>query len=186
MAMIECRECKVEISDEASRCPKCGARTKPGRWGKIFIVSAGILAGGLWVLTEVYDTPEARENAVLAKRIEDCWAQWERKSMDPQTKLFIARGCEGWERELREKRAGTPKVDPAGMFPTPTPSDLAPSLYKGPTAAQMAAELTSEQAVHACRIKLDELSAQSAQAAAQKGRCNKLEAAHTKRFGNKP
>lgn len=28
MAMVACRECKEQISDEATKCPKCGVRLK--------------------------------------------------------------------------------------------------------------------------------------------------------------
>lgn len=39
MALVECRECKVEVSDSAMKCPSCGfqlKKPKRGIFGKLF------------------------------------------------------------------------------------------------------------------------------------------------------
>lgn len=36
MALISCKECSKEVSDNASKCPHCGARLKPSAGATIF------------------------------------------------------------------------------------------------------------------------------------------------------
>lgn len=43
MALIKCHECGAEVSTEAKRCPKCGARTKK-RWTAFQIVVGGFFS----------------------------------------------------------------------------------------------------------------------------------------------
>ena len=53
MTMIECRECKRAVSDEAKACPHCGAAPQPpvsaARWGLrllgALVAAALVLAG---------------------------------------------------------------------------------------------------------------------------------------------
>jgi hypothetical protein len=44
MALIQCKECKAEVSDTAKNCPKCGAKVpkKTGIGVKIFAVILGL------------------------------------------------------------------------------------------------------------------------------------------------
>jgi predicted amidophosphoribosyltransferase len=46
MALIECPECKKEISDHASSCPHCGYELKPQRVEKTVVVEKS--SGGVW------------------------------------------------------------------------------------------------------------------------------------------
>jgi hypothetical protein len=47
MALLKCKECGNEVSDQAKACPKCGAKVKK-RWGVIKTVLVSVL--GLWVI----------------------------------------------------------------------------------------------------------------------------------------
>ena len=53
MAMINCPECKTEVSSEAKICPKCGVRVKPSNAGAIvagivLLIVAAILLGAVY------------------------------------------------------------------------------------------------------------------------------------------
>lgn len=44
MALIECAECKGQVSDTADKCPHCGARVpRRGRWWKLMIGAVVVL-----------------------------------------------------------------------------------------------------------------------------------------------
>lgn len=54
MALVKCHECENEVSTEARRCPKCGAKNKKFEQSKIIMFGGGFLL--LVVLLAVYET----------------------------------------------------------------------------------------------------------------------------------
>lgn len=64
MAMINCHECRAEISSEARACPKCGAkvpRTKWWLWIPLALVGGFLMIGFL--------TPEYKKRAAQVRDI---------------------------------------------------------------------------------------------------------------------
>ena len=68
MGLITCRECKAEISDSASSCPKCGAK-KPTSIGKTVAIVIGV--GVILFLAAVVFSPDSREQKAFNQSIEN-------------------------------------------------------------------------------------------------------------------
>jgi hypothetical protein len=120
MALTRCSECSREISDKAAACPGCGAPvTKaaptpppPKSIGQknvgcgtvviVFVVLGVIFLAILGKINpEDPAVREERQRAALA--IEICWKDYEKKSLDPGTKRFVASVCEKMEGDFRKK-----------------------------------------------------------------------------------
>ena len=120
MALIRCSECNKEVSDLASACPGCGAPVvKPANpppqpksigqknvgCGTLILVAIGLLI--LFVAFVNITNPEdpavraERQNASSA--IDLCWQNYERRSLDPGTKRFVAMTCEKMESDFKQK-----------------------------------------------------------------------------------
>ncbi len=59
MALVKCRECGTEISNQTKSCPKCGAKNRRpvGLFGAIFIGALGII-----FVSAAIDSPDATTN----------------------------------------------------------------------------------------------------------------------------
>lgn len=104
MSMIECYECKKEISDKAKACPHCGAK-RPFDWFWIKVLF-GVPVGLFLVMMLIGScTPEAGSPSDHKARdraaIKLCWEEQSRKSIDPGSARFIAGACETMERDFR-------------------------------------------------------------------------------------
>lgn len=120
MALIACRECNKEISDQAVACPHCGmpqspvvrleqteqALTPPKKevsiWVWIVVVPLVclVVAAASGACTPSADS-EAKAHARRA--IDLCWSEQARKSITPGEARFIAGACEKMERDFRSK-----------------------------------------------------------------------------------
>jgi len=114
MAIVACRECKLQVSDLASNCPHCGARrlvqeAAPKKAVKWWIaVPLGMLALFLFVAAFHRPTPEDREMDGTRAGIDLCWENQNRKSNDPGTARFIAGACERMEADFVTKYGRKP------------------------------------------------------------------------------
>lgn len=52
MAIVECPECKSQVSDAATSCPKCGFRAVRRRTGAI-VIAVVLLAIGVLIVSQV-------------------------------------------------------------------------------------------------------------------------------------
>lgn len=68
MGLIACRECKAEISDTASSCPKCGAKL-PSSILKKVLIGIGVLVVLLVAILAL--TPETREQKAFNRSLDD-------------------------------------------------------------------------------------------------------------------
>lgn len=127
MALIECAECKKEVSDKAAACPHCGApvaaapskrgtyyadtpavaaapekATGPGWWKWLI----GVPVGGfllLMLIGSCTGTPSSRASKSSQRSaIELCWQEQAKKSNTPDQARFIAGACEKMETDARK------------------------------------------------------------------------------------
>jgi hypothetical protein len=65
MALTPCRECKKEISNQATSCPNCGAKLKPSAFTRVLKVG-GIIFAVLVLITAFWSitTPEYEKEAI--------------------------------------------------------------------------------------------------------------------------
>ena len=68
MGLITCKECKAEISDTATSCPKCGAK-RPSSMGKKILIGIGLLVA--LVVAAGILTPESREQKAFNKSLDN-------------------------------------------------------------------------------------------------------------------
>lgn len=107
MALIECTECKEQISDKADTCPKCGApqKRKGGSSIKYWVgVPVALIAAFLAFGAAFGDEEKAKARGV----IDLCWKDQKRPSVDPATARFIASTCERLEDEFKKKYGHRP------------------------------------------------------------------------------
>lgn len=67
---------------------------KVALWIVVFVVGAFFAIGFAGL-----NTPEGQERAKYRYAIELCWSDYEKKSLDPATKRFVAGACESMERK---------------------------------------------------------------------------------------
>ncbi|GEM_PF-1743372 len=125
MALVSCKECGKEISDQAAACPSCGAPVAKGaaqpavptpvgqrKVGCGTVIVVLLVLGAIFVAILMVMNPE--DPAVREERwrkkdaIELCWKEYERKSLDPATKRFVASACEKMEKDFRDKYGQEP------------------------------------------------------------------------------
>lgn len=110
MALTTCTECKTDISDKASTCPKCGAPMPKQHLllkGLMIAATAGFILF-LVVSTLAGNKPEAMAMETARGKIKYCWEDQARKVHTPDTARFIAGACEMLEAEFREKYRTNP------------------------------------------------------------------------------
>lgn len=122
MALVACPECGHTVSTTAQACPSCGAVPTPpavlpmspplltgAGWATLILLGG---AGAVVVLILVAGmrdpSPKAREKGQERDAIALCWKDYERKSLDPATKRFVASACELLDRRFREKHGLEP------------------------------------------------------------------------------
>lgn len=124
MALVTCGDCDTNVSDQAAACPRCGAPPSVFRSAWVTKQTAApdamppppvkrpphlwpwVIGGALvlfFIAVHTGNTPEATERASANKAVELCWADYERKSLDPATKRFIAGACEKLEKAASKK-----------------------------------------------------------------------------------
>lgn len=119
MALIECQECKTEISDKAESCPKCGAQNAPrsvessapvvaekkegGAWKWVIGIPVGLFAMVMIFGTASGESPEGKERAKARWQIDACWGVQGKKSLDASTAQFAGGMCEKMESDFRLK-----------------------------------------------------------------------------------
>lgn len=123
MALISCAECSKEISDKASSCPHCGAPQATGAVGtndgnpsreksSIWKWVLGVPVGGFVLIMIVGscagNTPDGREREASRGAISQCWAEQERKSLNPSVARTVAAACEQMEENYRKKWGTAP------------------------------------------------------------------------------
>lgn len=124
MALVDCRECQKEISDQAAACPHCGApvknlqrqqtvNKKSGflRWTfRVFLGFIGL--SFILVLiaqatsdhtADISSSNEFSQRTTEREAIAMCWKDQERKSHDPSYARVIASVCEKMENDYRTK-----------------------------------------------------------------------------------
>lgn len=121
MALITCKECGKDISDQAAACPGCGApvqSTQPAMpappkslgdkkvgCGTVILVFGLLGLLGLAVVMAIDPVDPAASAAQQHDRdvIDLCWKDYGRRSLDPQTKRFVAEVCEKMESDFKQK-----------------------------------------------------------------------------------
>jgi hypothetical protein len=106
MALIKCRECGNEVSDSAKACPKCGAKPLQSNWWILILCLAILIPLGIYLLGK--SDPKGEEKQHARDAIAMCWKQYERKSLDPAEKRFIASTCEMMERDYQKAYGSRP------------------------------------------------------------------------------
>ena len=126
--MAACNYCGKDAGYLHSVCQECRAThahgtaaTEPPKFrDNPFAISPSDRAGGssvgLWVTSIVValvlvfslimylgNTPQAEEKGIKRMAIEQCWKDYERKSLDPGTKRFVASVCEKLERDFKQQ-----------------------------------------------------------------------------------
>ncbi len=76
-----------------------GGGSSLGTW-VIGIVVA--LAFVFFLIMYLGSTPQAKEKGIKRMAIKQCWKDYERKSLDPSTKRFLASVCEKIERDFKQ------------------------------------------------------------------------------------
>lgn len=101
MEISVCKKCN-KISSGTKVCPHCGHRAAHTNWWAWIIV--GLVIVFLMVALEKdRNSPEAEAKSQARYAIEECWEKYERKSLDPNTKRFVALVCENMEKDFRTK-----------------------------------------------------------------------------------
>lgn len=120
MALIACRECQKQISDQALTCPQCGAPTaasealainapkKRSIWKWVLGVPVGAFVVLMIIGSCSANTPEGKQRATERSAIELCWESQGRKSNSAGVGQFIAGACEKMERDFRNKWGRSP------------------------------------------------------------------------------
>jgi hypothetical protein len=107
MAITTCIECEGEISKRAAVCPKCGDK-QPFPWA-LLLVSVGVLVlAFLGFGAVVGNSPKDKERSADRRRIDMCWDDQKKKSLDPQAARFVAETCESLEYEFVRKHGHRP------------------------------------------------------------------------------
>lgn len=111
MALVECKECKAQISSSAPSCPKCGyveaaipAPQKEPRQLWPYFLGAALLLLFLFVVNSGGN--DEKSQARMA--IELCWKEQGRKSLDPSAARFAAGACELMEQRFKERFGHAP------------------------------------------------------------------------------
>jgi hypothetical protein len=129
--LIECYECKAQMSDAAAACPRCAAPRKTphppvqptqvwdsaapssapppeeksglswGWWVMGFVVLAG------WGLAKLGNAPMSAETRDRYG-IEECWKSQDRKDLDPGAARFVAGACYKMESDYAQKYGHKP------------------------------------------------------------------------------
>lgn len=76
MALVKCKECSAQISDEAERCPQCGAKVKKPM-GRFKIMALGLIA--ISVIKCTYDQSSGNTTQAPAKTPEQIKADVEKE-----------------------------------------------------------------------------------------------------------
>ena len=106
MALVNCKECGVEVSSEAESCPKCGARVKPkSKAGKVILWIVGAPVA-LFLVVMIYSgvTAGPPEQRNLAARYRDCMSQWRASNGSAS----VAQLCEKFRAEYAWKYGKEP------------------------------------------------------------------------------
>lgn len=100
MALIECRECKKQISDQAAACPGCGARPSKEPKSYAWLWTILILFGGF----VVYSWARGNDPAVAAMRQDRQAYELCLKTMRESLGNPIVKGaCEQMRTKFRDK-----------------------------------------------------------------------------------
>ena len=75
-------------------------RTSVGVWAALV---AAVLLILFIVVMHAGNTPQVEEKGIKRLAIEQCWKDYERKSLDPGTKRFVASVCEKLELDFKEQ-----------------------------------------------------------------------------------
>lgn len=122
MALVACHECGHNVSTTAKACPSCGAAPPPtpvphvrpplltgaGWVILIFGLGAGLLVLLVLIAAMRGPSPKAKEKGQERAAIDLCWKDYERRSLDPSNKRFVASACELMEKRFREKHGVEP------------------------------------------------------------------------------
>jgi hypothetical protein len=80
MAMIECRECKKPVSDEAATCPSCGVKVRDTIfWPWVFLAVCLVLSA---MMLYGHFMPESQKRANAAHEAYEVCSKMAAKAMD--------------------------------------------------------------------------------------------------------
>lgn len=99
--ITECPECKKEMSTTAKQCPHCGFKNPTSLAWLWWIISAIVAFLILGVISG--NSPDNQAKYLEQKKIELCWQDYNTKSFDENTKMFIAQTCEKLEADFYTK-----------------------------------------------------------------------------------
>lgn len=109
MALIECTECKKEVSSEAANCPHCGVRikAKPKIWRWVFGVPLGGFAL-IMIIGSMAGGPEADEKARNRDVIAMCLKDMNDPLRDAMAREAARAVCERLRDDFRQKYRAEP------------------------------------------------------------------------------
>lgn len=101
---------KAGASTEADRSSlKVEPKTsKNNAWLIAGAISTSLVVAFFMLGANVGSTPEAKEKSNQRGAIDLCWKEQERKSLDPNTKRFVASACEKMEMDFKTKYGVNP------------------------------------------------------------------------------
>ena len=78
MALVPCRECGKEVSDQAEKCPYCGIKTPSAKHRKIklaitLIVVLLVVGASAWAyhrVSQIFSPPSASDSTVVTPKIQ--------------------------------------------------------------------------------------------------------------------
>lgn len=119
MALVKCKECSREVSDQAAACVGCGAPIPKnpgpaaympppeargmGLGAKLAIVAGAIVVAFFGFGAVMSNTPEGQTRIKARDAIAFCWEEQGRKSLDAASQRLAAGACEGMENAYEQK-----------------------------------------------------------------------------------
>lgn len=104
-----CNKCGAKMTTQSSSCPGCAANSPKlsTTVRKAAILSIGLFAVLMVGILGFSETPDPVKRQASLK-IERCWKDWERKSLNAETKLTLASWCEQFERDFERNYGHKP------------------------------------------------------------------------------
>lgn len=98
MALIECHECKKEISDQAKVCPGCGAKAPREPKSYAWLWTILILFGGfVWYSVVSGNDPKTKQMRIDRQAYELCMKEMKKTMGNP----IVAGACEQMRAKFR-------------------------------------------------------------------------------------
>jgi hypothetical protein len=106
MALVPCKDCRTEISDRATVCPKCGGKPKRTNWLLWILFAVAICA---FLIFRVFSmSPRLSGQAREQEDIKTCRARLTDPSLDKATINAMTDMCSKMEAGYRSRYSAEP------------------------------------------------------------------------------